>query len=411
MESSSFTTFGRPPSAIRWALALLSGAVKSDDSRFKASENRSMRGIPQDRKSQFDAAVRAFRGEGEICVTNASLEVFLMETRDIEIPEEEKLRQLAMSTEHDIFAEGWTGLRAIYEAAAKANSQDLYVFCSWGISAHSWYVDYRTPELTKRLAIASEAEKVLTIALKLEPQDSHIAYILWLIYYDHPARDEDLKTYLSKAISWCRRALEWDEFRSHDAEEPDPLDRYELAPLIGHFLSHLHGPHNHREHFTQRDDLKKTVVGSNDSLEEMLVGLGLFIRPISSDQESLLSVIFTVQIELRQAACSRHRLGAGRSHLNEFGPHRVRPLKREGGRMRPAGGLAWRILRDLDQFPFVHVHTQAMEELMRLQLLELRRDVECRNRHAGHLRRSIPILSGYRQDSAMLVIGYMELHR
>src|SRR5262249_28066211 len=135
----------------------------------------------------------------------------------IEIPEEEKLRQLAISTEHDIFAEGWTGLRAIYEAAAKANSQDLYVFCSWGISAHSWYVDYRTPELTKRLAIASEAEKVLTIALKLEPQDSHIAYILGLIYYDHPARDEDLKTYLSKAISWFRRALEWDEFRSHDA--------------------------------------------------------------------------------------------------------------------------------------------------------------------------------------------------
>jgi tetratricopeptide (TPR) repeat protein len=209
MESSSFTTFVRPTSAIRWALALLSGAVKPDDSRFKASENRSMRGIPQDRKSQFDAAVRAFKGEGEIYVTNASLEVFLMEMRDIEIPEEEKLRQLAISTEHDIFAEGWTGLRAIYEAAAKANSQDPYVFCSWGVSAHSWYEDYKTPELTKRLAIASEAEKVLTIALKLEPQDSHIAYILGLIYYDHPARDEDLKTYLSKAIGWFRRALEW----------------------------------------------------------------------------------------------------------------------------------------------------------------------------------------------------------
>lgn len=168
-----------------------------------------MRGIPQDRKSQFDAAVRAFSGEGEICVTNASLEAFLLETRDIEIPEEEKLRQLAISTEHDIFAEGWSGLRAIYEAAAKANSQDPHVFCSWGISAHD-YVDYKTPELTERLAIASEAEKVLTIALKLEPQDSHTAYILGLIYSDHPAADEDLKTYLSKAISWFRRALEWD---------------------------------------------------------------------------------------------------------------------------------------------------------------------------------------------------------
>jgi hypothetical protein len=38
MESSSFTMFGRPTSAIRWALAMLSGAVEPDDSRFKASE-------------------------------------------------------------------------------------------------------------------------------------------------------------------------------------------------------------------------------------------------------------------------------------------------------------------------------------------------------------------------------------
>jgi tetratricopeptide (TPR) repeat protein len=235
MESSSFRTFGRPTSAIRWALALLSGTVKPDDSRFKAGENRSMRGIPQDRKSQFDAAVRAFRGEGEIWVTNASLEVFLMETRDIEIPEEEKLRQLAISTERDIFAEGWTGLRAIYEAAAKANSQDPYVFCSWGISAHSWYVDYRTPELTERLAIASEAENVLTIALKLEPQDSHIAYILGLIYYDHPALDEDLKTYLSKAISWFRRALEWDTDN-------------EMAQL---YLAHCY--HDLASHYSEQD--------------------------------------------------------------------------------------------------------------------------------------------------------------
>jgi tetratricopeptide (TPR) repeat protein len=210
IESSSFRTFGRPTSAIHWAFSLLSGAVKPDDSRFKASENRSMRGIPQDRKNQFDAAVRAFRGEGEICVTNASLEVFLMETRDIEIPEEEKLRQLAISTEHDIFAEGWTGLRAIYEAAAKANSQDPYVFHSWGISAREWFEDYRTAELTQRLAIASEAEKVLSIALDLEPKSSQIASSFGQIYYSHPTRAEDRKTYLSKAMTWFRQALEWD---------------------------------------------------------------------------------------------------------------------------------------------------------------------------------------------------------
>jgi len=169
-----------------------------------------MREIPQDKKSQFDAAVSAFKGEGEICVTDASLIAFLLEIRDIEIPEEEKLRQLAISTEHEIFAEGWAGLRAIYEAAAKANSQDSYVFHSWGISARQWFGEYKTAELTKRLAIASEAEKVLTIALNLEPQSSQIACSLGQIYYNHPTRDKDQRTYLSKAITWFRQALQWD---------------------------------------------------------------------------------------------------------------------------------------------------------------------------------------------------------
>jgi tetratricopeptide (TPR) repeat protein len=169
-----------------------------------------MREIPQDKKSQFDAAVSAFKGEGEVCVTNASLEAFLLATRDIEIPEEEKLRQLAISTEYEIFVEGWAGLRTIYEVAAKANPQDSSVFHSWGISAHDWFADWKTADLTERFAIASEAEKVLTIALDLEPQSSQIAYTLGLIYYDHPTRDEDRKTHLSKAITWFRQALELD---------------------------------------------------------------------------------------------------------------------------------------------------------------------------------------------------------
>jgi len=170
-----------------------------------------MREIPEDKKSQFDAAVNAFIGEGEIYITKANLESFLLETRDIEIPEEEKLRQLAISTEYESFTEGWYGLRAIYEAAAKANSQDPYVFHSWGVSAHNWFMEHRTPELIRRIAIAAEAVKVLTIALELEPQCSPTAYSLGLIYYDHPTRDEkEQKTYLSKAIAWFKQALEWD---------------------------------------------------------------------------------------------------------------------------------------------------------------------------------------------------------
>ena len=168
-----------------------------------------MRGIPQDKKCQFDEAVNSFRGEGGICINQTKLEVFLKEIEDIEIPVEEKLRQLAIALENESFEKGWIDLQAIYQAAARANPHDAYVFHSWGISAHQWFEDWRTPELADRLAIALEAEKVLTTALELEPKCNRIACQLGHVYYDHPLRDQDLRSYLLQAITWFRQALEW----------------------------------------------------------------------------------------------------------------------------------------------------------------------------------------------------------
>lgn len=169
-----------------------------------------MRGIPQDRQNFFDEVVSSFTSEDRISVTAAKLETFLRKTQDIEVPAEERLRQLAIALEEQAFEKGWEGLRAIYEMAAQANPHDSYVFRSWGISAHDWAQDYRTSEFAERLNIALEAERSLTIALDLKADDSYAAYILGLVFYDHPARHEDFYSYKMKAIYWFRRAVEMD---------------------------------------------------------------------------------------------------------------------------------------------------------------------------------------------------------
>lgn len=169
-----------------------------------------MRGIPKDKQDFFDEVVSSFTSEDRISITAAKLETFLSKTQSLDVPAEERLRQLAIALEGQFFEKGWEGVRTIYQAASQANPQDPYVFRSWGISASEWFEDWKTSEITDRFAIALEAEKVLAIALDLKPQDSHTAYALGKVFYDHPARDDDGFSYISKAIFWFCQALEWD---------------------------------------------------------------------------------------------------------------------------------------------------------------------------------------------------------
>jgi tetratricopeptide (TPR) repeat protein len=168
-----------------------------------------MNGLPEDQKARFDQAVRAFSGIGAVRVTTEKLRAFLEATRDIDMPPANRLRWLAIAVESLEFEQGWEGLRAIYQAAAEADPTDAFVLHSWGISARNWAEEWMTPSLSDRVAVAGEAERVLRAALELTPRDSRIAHTLGLVYYNHPARTEDAAGYLSQALDWFGRAVEW----------------------------------------------------------------------------------------------------------------------------------------------------------------------------------------------------------
>jgi tetratricopeptide (TPR) repeat protein len=201
-----------------------------------------MRGLPEDQKSLFDNAVRTFRGEGPVRVSPEKLSAFLHDTREIPRAPADRLRRLAIGLEHDRFERGWEDLRAIYQAAADADPKDPFVLHSWGISAHDWMEDWMTPELSDRVGIAAEAERVLRAALDLAPRSAFVAHTLGLSFYNHPARTDDPERYRTQAIDWFARAVEWDPeyvisqlylaHCFHDAQEwPRAIAEYEKIDL------------------------------------------------------------------------------------------------------------------------------------------------------------------------------------
>jgi hypothetical protein len=168
-------------------------------------------GLPQESKDQFDRALAAFRGEGPVRVTPQKLSDYLNHTRHIEAPPAQRLRWLAIELEHARFERGWDGLRTIYQAAADAAPADPWVLHSWGLSASRWVEgEVYTSDPDERKAIAVEAERVLRAALELAPGDGRVAHTLGLLYYNHPARDEDPEGYQERAVEWFIRALTWD---------------------------------------------------------------------------------------------------------------------------------------------------------------------------------------------------------
>jgi tetratricopeptide (TPR) repeat protein len=169
-----------------------------------------MKDLTEDEEERFDRAVRAFSEEVPMRVTAEELRAFLDATGDIDMPPAYRFRWLAIKLENEEFEEGWSGLRAIYQAAAAADPSDADVLHSWGISASEWAEEWMTPGLSDREAIAGEAERVLRAALELKPRDSGVAHALGLVRYNHPARAEHRERYRSQAIEWFSRAVEWD---------------------------------------------------------------------------------------------------------------------------------------------------------------------------------------------------------
>jgi tetratricopeptide (TPR) repeat protein len=158
----------------------------------------------------IEPAIGHFKGSGRISVTPQKLGAFLEETAELGGSPSRRLRELAIRLEREEFEQGWAGLAAIYEAAAKADGKDPLVFHSWGIAASEWTQEWMTRDLASREVIAREAEKVLHIALELAPDDSPTAEALGRLFYNHPSRFWARDEYRSRAIEWFNRALEWD---------------------------------------------------------------------------------------------------------------------------------------------------------------------------------------------------------
>jgi tetratricopeptide (TPR) repeat protein len=169
-----------------------------------------MNGSPEEQKARFDRAIDRFREPWPVRVTAEKVQAFLDETQDSARTAANRLRWLAIGLEHARFEQGWAGLRAIYQAAQKADPTDSYVLHSWGISARNWAVDWMTPDPAERVAIAAEAERVLRGSLELTPRNSPVAHALGLVYYFHPSAEEDRELFLSLAIEWFSLAVEWD---------------------------------------------------------------------------------------------------------------------------------------------------------------------------------------------------------
>jgi TPR repeat protein len=158
----------------------------------------------------YVSAVEAFRGSGKVEVSPAKLAQFVKATRPVNLPKSERLRRLAIELELAPFADGWDGLRQIYDAAAAAAPADARIYHSRAIAAVAWLDPWSTPEPERRLIIAADAEAALARALDLSPDDSRIIYTMGHLYYNHPLWKDDPDGWAVRAAKWFERAARMD---------------------------------------------------------------------------------------------------------------------------------------------------------------------------------------------------------
>ncbi len=197
-----------------------------------SSANRNMN--EDDLKLELIAAIELFVvGITPIEVTEDFISTFLEATKPIQLPKEERLRQLAIAIEHEEIVDGWKGLLKIYKAALQENSTDVKVFHSIAISALEWCEDWRESDLSKRKLATADGKDAVTKGLKNFPNDGDLSLVMGLLNYNEHYESEaekNLKT--ETAYQWFCCAVEnnaKESARLHRAHCLHDLHRWEEA--------------------------------------------------------------------------------------------------------------------------------------------------------------------------------------
>jgi hypothetical protein len=163
---------------------------------------------------QLQEAISLFHGDDSVPIRALDLDAFLDLTEGSDISPGQRLRLLAIALERRATRQRkWEDLQLIYQKAAELAPDHATVFHSWGISATEWMDRRRTPEMSRRVQIASEGERALLKALDLAPRNSHIAHSLGLLHYQHPLGETNEEPWLERAITWFGHAAKWENDR------------------------------------------------------------------------------------------------------------------------------------------------------------------------------------------------------
>ncbi len=161
-------------------------------------------------KLELKHAIELFvEGMMQIDVTDNFISAFLKATEVIQLPKEERLRQLAIVLENEKFTDGWKGLLRIYDAALQENPTDLDIYHSIGVSAGEWCEDWKEPDLAKRKAATVDGKAAVTEGLKLDPKDGDLSYVMGSLFYNEPFEGEAERVEKNEiAYHWFCRAVE-----------------------------------------------------------------------------------------------------------------------------------------------------------------------------------------------------------
>lgn len=172
---------------------------------------------------------------------------YLRRTGLIDLPPDERLRQLAIAMEErtrtrstEVLRE-WSALDRIYEAALRLDPDAAQVWTSRAITAEKFMGVADEPVIDRRLA--QTAKRALERAIELEPEEAHHPWIMGhLVYHTRePGKTE-------AALEWLDRALALDPehtsallYRAHCLHDltrwRDAIDAYDAVPLdafVGH---------------------------------------------------------------------------------------------------------------------------------------------------------------------------------
>ena len=190
--------------------------------------------IEDDLYLELKSAIELFVGDTyTIDVTEDYISAYLEATKDIQLPKEERLRQLAIAIEHEVIVDGWKGLLTIYEAALEINPTDVRVLRSIAVSAIEWCEDWRESVLSKRKLATADGKDAINKGLKIAPLDGDLAHVMGLLNYsEHYENEVEKNQNTETAYLWFCRAVDNNAVESaklHRAHCLHDLHRWDAA--------------------------------------------------------------------------------------------------------------------------------------------------------------------------------------